>query len=167
MGSYCAHVTAESRWRAHGCRSVNPRTRRTEPGRERHAVGNKHTRPPKNSLTYLSGHTQTMDGYGLSEDEIFSPCLLNFTWENSNEQVRASRLLLSALSHLIYSLKQCFSDISLRRGEFCVVNKHTLTCQQEWYCCLKWHPFPLYITLLYICLLHSGTGLLCFMLFFN
>ncbi|XP_056605132.1 peroxisome proliferator-activated receptor gamma coactivator 1-alpha isoform X3 [Triplophysa dalaica] len=30
-----------------------------------------------------------MDGYGLSEDEIFSPCLLNFTWENSNEQCAA------------------------------------------------------------------------------
>ncbi|XP_057190846.1 peroxisome proliferator-activated receptor gamma coactivator 1-alpha isoform X3 [Triplophysa rosa] len=30
-----------------------------------------------------------MDGYGLSEDEIFSPFLLNFTWENSNEQCAA------------------------------------------------------------------------------
>ncbi|KAI7813993.1 putative peroxisome proliferator-activated receptor gamma coactivator 1-alpha, partial [Triplophysa rosa] len=33
-----------------------------------------------------------MDGYGLSEDEIFSPFLLNFTWENSNEQITAVNL---------------------------------------------------------------------------
>lgn len=28
-----------------------------------------------------------MDGYGRSEDELFSSCLLNLTWESCYEQV--------------------------------------------------------------------------------
>jgi len=46
-----------------------------------------------------------MDAYGLSDDELFS-CLLNFTWENSSEQVRADTsgyFLSSTLGFLVYA----------------------------------------------------------------
>ncbi|RXN20650.1 peroxisome proliferator-activated receptor gamma coactivator 1-alpha isoform X2 [Labeo rohita] len=46
-------------------------------------VGKKQTFSRKK---HSSGSTGTMDAYGLSDDELFSSCLLNFTWENSFEQ---------------------------------------------------------------------------------
>ncbi|KAJ8268940.1 hypothetical protein COCON_G00115470 [Conger conger] len=30
-----------------------------------------------------------MEGYALSEDELFSSCLHNFTWENAHDQQKA------------------------------------------------------------------------------
>lgn len=32
-----------------------------------------------------------MDGYARTEDELFSACLLNLTWENCYEQVGQER----------------------------------------------------------------------------
>lgn len=59
-----------------------------------------------------------MDAYGLSDDELFSSCLLNFTWENSFEQVRASHLGIPPLvfpailfiSLLSHSVCELYSD---------------------------------------------------------
>lgn len=121
MWSCCAHVTAEPVARS--------RVSFREPKDAQNRAGLTELLRGKQTQAFTEefSHISTMDGYGLSEDEVFSPCLLNFTWENSNEQVRASRLLLSASSHLIYSLKRCCCEISCRGCEFCVVNKQTLT----------------------------------------
>lgn len=42
---------------------------------------------PEQILHPLVATQQTMDGYALTEDELFSSCLPNLTWENSYEQV--------------------------------------------------------------------------------
>lgn len=39
------------------------------------------------SLQHKSPASQNMEGYGLSEEELFASSLHNFTWENSVEQV--------------------------------------------------------------------------------
>ncbi|GLD53679.1 peroxisome proliferator-activated receptor gamma coactivator 1-alpha isoform X1 [Lates japonicus] len=60
-----------------------------------------------------------MDGYARTEDELFSSCLLNLTWENCYEQVSGGGGSFDYLRCRLIAFLNLCTDVLLHRPGAC------------------------------------------------
>ncbi|XP_049423848.1 peroxisome proliferator-activated receptor gamma coactivator 1-alpha isoform X4 [Epinephelus fuscoguttatus] len=100
-----AHVTGGKQKPAHRCcsfdsfhgagrrskrgRETRRKTRSSREGKDKTTKKSFATQEPRRLLHTDTAGARTMDGYARTEDELFSSCLLNLTWENCYEQCAA------------------------------------------------------------------------------
>nr|XP_033507934.1 peroxisome proliferator-activated receptor gamma coactivator 1-alpha isoform X10 [Epinephelus lanceolatus] len=100
-----AHVTGGKQKPAHRCcsfdsfhgagrrskqgRETRRKTRSSREGKDKTIKKSFATQEPRRLLHTETAGARTMDGYARTEDELFSSCLLNLTWENCYEQCAA------------------------------------------------------------------------------